>query len=43
MFQCEGKCRDWFHPGCMGISTKERNAIVENNQKWICKYCQEDM
>ncbi|KAI3836122.1 hypothetical protein MKX03_028101 [Papaver bracteatum] len=35
MVQCEGYCRDWFHPSCIGMTTVQ----AKNLGRFLCADC----
>lgn len=44
---CDGFCRKWFHPECVGIDSKKyaliteisNTDVVSDHTKWFCKPC----
>src|SRR6185295_8783663 len=39
MVSCDGKCQDWYHIKCVGVSQAEFKEIVNTNKIWYCPLC----
>lgn len=41
MIGCDGLCKDWYHPSCIGMTKFEASMIATNgdNIVWMCKAC----
>jgi hypothetical protein len=38
MMECD-KCKDWFHFGCVNLTTERAAEIVANEEIWLCLTC----
>ena len=40
MIACDGICKEWYHPVCIGMTKCELNMIESNSDVvWMCRAC----
>jgi len=39
MVKCEGYCRNWYHPLCLGMENREARKLLKARGRWYCPAC----